>query len=59
MKKKPVKLTQVYTGVLTVNLPPELHMRLARIARQSCTTVEIVMAVMLALQFPDDRGGVK
>ena len=50
-KKRPVKLTEVYTGVIAVDLPPEIHKKIARIARTD-STIETTIAVILALQFP-------
>ena len=41
-----------YSGVITVDLPPHLHAHVAGIARQAGQPIEVVLAVLLALQFP-------
>lgn len=55
MKKKTAK----YTGIITIDLPPALHAKVAAVARQANAPIETVLAVLLALQFPmptSDRG---
>jgi hypothetical protein len=48
MKKKQIK----YSGVIQVDLPPALHAKIGDIAKQAGTSISIVLAVLLALQFP-------